>query len=89
MGKLYGGEGINGLNTAFLKAGANQTMLSLWSVNDAGTALTMQNFYKMVFSGADASSTLNEIKRAFIRGKAGDIGKQPYIWAPFILNGLN
>lgn len=89
IGKLYGGEGINGLNTAFLIAGSNATMLSLWPVDDAGTALTMQNlFKKVVRENAVSAETLNEIKRTFIKGGYGEQYRQPQFWAPFIYNGF-
>jgi CHAT domain-containing protein len=88
IGKLYGGEGINGLNSAFLVAGSNATMLSLWPVSDAGTALTMQNlFKKVVQENANTVETLNQIKRAFIKGDFGSEFKHPQFWAPFLYNG--
>ncbi|MEZ4968102.1 MAG: CHAT domain-containing protein [Flavobacteriaceae bacterium] len=89
LGKLYGGEGINGLNTAFLVAGSNATMLSLWPVNDAGTALTMQSlFTQVVQKNANTVKTLNRIKRAFINGDFGPSFKHPQFWAPFVYNGI-
>ncbi|MEZ4852784.1 CHAT domain-containing protein [Flavobacterium sp.] len=88
LGKLYGGEGINGLNSAFLIAGSNATMLSLWPVDDAGTALTMQNLFKnVVQQNANAATTLNKIKRSFINGDFGETYKHPQFWAPFLYNG--
>lgn len=88
VGKLYGGEGINGLNSSFLVAGSNATLLSLWPVDDAGTALTMQNlFKKIVQENAQASTTLNQIKRSFINGDFGERYKHPQFWAPFLYNG--
>jgi CHAT domain-containing protein len=88
VGRLYGGEGINGLNTAFLAAGSNATLLSLWPVDDAGTALTIQNlFKKIVQQNAPKVQTLSEIKRAFIRGDFGEQYKKPTFWAPFLYNG--
>ncbi|SHJ39161.1 CHAT domain-containing protein [Flavobacterium haoranii] len=88
IGKLYGGEGINGLNSAFLVAGSNATMLSLWPVSDAGTALTMQNlFKKVVQQNGNTTETLNQIKRSFIKGDFGSEFKHPQFWAPFLYNG--
>lgn len=88
VGKIYGGEGINGLNSSFLVAGSNATLLSLWPVDDAGTALTMQNlFKKIVQDNAKAPATLNQIKRSFIKGDFGENYKHPQFWAPFLYNG--
>lgn len=89
LGKLYGGEGINGLNSSFLVAGSNATLLSLWPVDDAGTALTMQNlFKKIVQQNAKAPETLNQIKRSFINGDFGERYMHPQFWAPFLYNGI-
>jgi CHAT domain-containing protein len=88
VGKLYGGEGVNGLNTSFLVAGSNSTMLSLWSVDDASTALTMQLLFRNIIqNNAKANVVLNDIKRAFINGDFGDRVKSPKFWAPFLYNG--
>ncbi|MCX7548730.1 CHAT domain-containing protein [Xanthomarina sp. F1114] len=88
VGKLYEGEGINGLNTSFLVAGSNSTLLSLWPVDDSGTALTMQLlFTNIIQNNLEANMVLNEIKRAFIKGEFGERGKSPKLWAPFIYNG--
>mgnify|MGYP005851136503 FL=1 len=88
VGKLYGGEGVNGLNNAFLIAGSNSTLLSLWPVDDASTATTMQILFKLIVEqNANASDSLNEIKRAFIKGNFGERTKSPQFWAPFLYNG--
>ncbi len=88
LGALVGGEGINGLNAAFLVAGANNTMLSLWPVNDYSTSLTMQNLFRMlIVDGRDAFTALNAIKRSMASGQAGEQFRAPKYWAPFLLNG--
>jgi CHAT domain-containing protein len=88
VGKLYGGEGVNGLNNAFLIAGSNSTMLSLWPVDDASTALTMQLLFKNIIqNNAKPNEVLNEIKRGFINGDFGESVKSPKFWAPFLYNG--
>jgi CHAT domain-containing protein len=46
LGKAATGEGVLGLQRAFLKAGARSTVTSLWRVNDAATGLLMQHFYR-------------------------------------------
>ncbi|GMQ31310.1 CHAT domain-containing protein [Algoriphagus confluentis] len=89
LGALVGGEGINGLNSSFLLAGANRTLLSLWPVNDFSTSLTMQNLFKRVIvDGEDPFVSLNLIKRALATGEGGDVFRHPKYWAPFLLNGI-
>lgn len=88
LGALVGGEGINGLNSAFLVAGANSTLLSLWPVNDYSTSLTMKNLFKMMLiNQVDSFTAINSIKRAMAKGEAGEEFKKPKYWAPFLLNG--
>ncbi len=45
-GRNVVGEGLLGLQRAFLKAGASSVIVSLWSVYDKSTALMMADFYK-------------------------------------------
>lgn len=88
LGALVGGEGINGLNSAFLISGANNTLLSLWPVNDSSTALTMKNLLKMIIvDNMDSFTAINIIKRSMATGMAGERLKAPLYWAPFLLNG--
>jgi len=88
LGKIYGGEGVNGLNSAILTAGANNTLLSLWPVNDAGTMIFMSLVYDNLHNQKqEVDEAINNAKRALLQGIAGENFKAPYIWAPFILNG--
>ncbi len=89
LGKLVGGEGINGLNSAFLVAGANATLLSLWPVNDASTAITMENVFKLIIKDNYApNQAVNAVKRAMATGQAGEKLTHPKYWAPFLYNGI-
>jgi CHAT domain-containing protein len=45
LGNTIGGEGVLGLQRAFLNAGARSTVTSLWKVNDAATSVLMERFY--------------------------------------------
>ncbi len=88
LGALVGGEGVNGLNSAFLVAGANNTLLSLWAVDDYGTALTMKNLFRLMLKeNMDSFEAINIIKRAMAKGEVGEKYSAPMYWAPFVLNG--
>lgn len=50
MGKLVTGEGLIGLQRAFLSAGASSVMVSLWSVFDRSTSVFMSDFYRSMLS---------------------------------------
>ncbi|MEG4025532.1 CHAT domain-containing protein, partial [Microcoleus sp. S13C4] len=46
MGQNVKGEGMVGLTRGFMYAGAQRVAVSLWSVDDEGTAVLMQKFYQ-------------------------------------------
>ena len=82
-GKLERGEGIMGLARAFLYAGAESVVASLWSINDKATSVFMQGFYKGLSQGKSKEEALQDAKLDMIESKY----KHPYYWAPFVLNG--
>jgi CHAT domain-containing protein len=83
-GKEVKGEGIVGLTRGFMYAGAKRVMVSLWSVSDQqGTPELMGRFYeKMLKEGLPPARALREAQLSMMRE-----GKEPYYWAPFILQG--
>ncbi|WP_126974346.1 CHAT domain-containing protein [Gynurincola endophyticus] len=87
LGKLVPGDGVAGLNHAFLMAGANATITSLWNVNDYATSVLVSRLYQKVFQDKkDYVKALNEVKREFIT--SGDPMLQLSLsWAPFIYTG--
>ncbi|HIB37333.1 CHAT domain-containing protein [Mesonia sp.] len=88
LGKVYKGEGVNGLNSALLTAGANNTLLSLWPVNDAGTMVLMTLVYNNLNqSKMSVEDAVNSAKREMLSGKYGAQFATPVIWAPFVING--
>jgi len=84
LGKIYKGEGIVGLSRALLYAGANNMVVSLWSVADRSTAELMVDFYGNVLQQNTYSQGLQKAKRKMIEQKTY---AAPYYWAPFILIG--
>ena len=46
LGKMLAGEGVIGMSWAFLYAGADSVLISLWNVNDASTAELMKLVYR-------------------------------------------
>ncbi|MCR9249355.1 MAG: CHAT domain-containing protein [bacterium] len=91
LGKLQAGQGVAGLNQAFISAGANSTITSLWAVNDYATSVLVSELYRLVFSeNKSFRKALNEVKRGFITGKYNkpniNLNNTGY-WAPFIYYG--
>lgn len=86
LGKIAQGEGIVGLSRALQYAGANNIMVSLWTVSDQSTAQIMIAFYKYYLSNRQYGyrAALQSAKRSLM---ASSDYSDPYFWAPFILIG--
>jgi CHAT domain-containing protein/Tfp pilus assembly protein PilF len=82
-GKLERGEGVMGLSRAFLYAGAESVVASLWSINDKATSVFMKHFYEGLSQGMSKEESLQSAKLEMI----GSQYKHPFYWAPFVLNG--
>lgn len=88
LGKLLKGEGMIGLTRAFMYAGADSVLVSLWSVNDLATAELMKSFYQHLKQGVKKDEALRRAKLSLIRGRR-PTWRHPYYWAPFTLIGQN
>lgn len=93
LGRLYAGEGLLGLTRSFLYAGARQALVSLWSVDDASTAILMERFYEGLARGLDAADALQDAKKR-LRDASSDVPgggdrayDHPFFWAAFVLVG--
>ena len=84
-GRIVHGEGLVGLSRAFFYAGARQVVSSLWRVPDQSTAELMGYFYEeMLTNGQDATKALRLAK---VRLRQNRRWRDPYFWAPFIVQG--
>lgn len=86
LGRLLYGEGIIGLTRAFLYAGADSVVVSLWNVNDIATASLMKSFYKHLNQGLSKDDALRQAKLEMLRSPQA-AWRHPYYWAPFVLVG--
>lgn len=86
LGQVLAGEGVMGLTRAFLYAGAQSVVASLWNVNDAATAELMKAFYRNVSRGQSRAEALRQAKLSLLRGSQ-PTWRHPYFWAPFIFAG--
>jgi CHAT domain-containing protein len=82
-GSLFGGEGIRGLSGAFMRAGAEFVLVSLWNVDDKATAVFMGDFYRFLAGGDSPARALARTKLQMI----GSGFRNPFYWAPFVLIG--
>lgn len=85
LGKIVRGEGLIGLTRALVYAGANNIIVSLWSVSDNSTAQMMVNLYQYIIQEQqDYPTALRQAKLDLIQ--SGNYAA-PYYWAPFVLIG--
>ncbi len=73
-GPLQDGVEIASAANYFLKGGAKAVMASLWSVDDASTSLTMQQFYKNLATGTPQkpmtkTEALRQAQLSLLQGK--------------------
>jgi len=83
LGEVQAGEGVMGLQRAFMVAGAEAIIMSLFKVSDDATQKLMVKFYeKWLATGNKRQSFLEakkEIREEFI---------DPIYWGPFIMIGM-
>jgi len=83
--KVQSLEGLLGLESAFLRAGAHQVVAALWDVNDAVTPKLVDDFYSEISKGKSAAAALSSAKRAMLHSKSKGFQNLPYYWAPLQL----
>ncbi len=76
------GQGVYGLRRAFLVAGAETVVMSLWKVNDETTRELMEAYYRHLLAGQGRACALREAMRELRASQP-----HPYYWAPFIALG--
>lgn len=88
LGRIIAGEGVVNLSHAFLRAGANATLVSQWRVLDWSTQQFMAATYRKVKAeGMSFVEATADVKREFIAGTFGERNPDPLRWAPFVYYG--
>lgn len=83
LGEIKLGDGMIGLNRAFMVAGAKRVGVTLWSVDDEATAEFMASMYKKaVQNGMNYEQAYRQTKAEF---KKSEYYSHPYYWAAFAL----
>jgi CHAT domain-containing protein len=83
LGDVKAGEGVYGLQRAFLVAGADALIMSLWKVDDAATQQLMTSFYSNWIK-------LGNKQKAFKQAQLQLMAKykEPYYWGAFVMMGM-
>ena len=84
LGEIQLGEGVYGLQRAFMMAGAKTIIMSLFKVSDEVTQELMITFYKQWL-------LTNDKRKAFLYAKKAikEKYKEPLYWGSFVMIGIN
>lgn len=66
VGQSRAGEGVFGLRRAFMMAGAQNLLMTLWPVSDEVTPKIMADFYKEALATRDAAGSLAKVQRDWL-----------------------
>jgi CHAT domain-containing protein len=83
LGDVKSGEGVYGLQRAFLVAGADALIMSLWKVDDAATQLLMTNFYNNWIKLGNKQKAFKQAQLQLMTKY-----KDPYYWGAFVMMGM-
>jgi CHAT domain-containing protein len=82
LGEVRTGEGVFGLQRAFILAGAKTLIMSLWKVPDRQTQELMVDFYRRILAGEGKAEALRQAQLA-MKEQYPD----PYYWGAFVCLG--
>jgi CHAT domain-containing protein len=83
LGDVKSGEGVYGLQRAFLVAGADALIMSLWKVDDAATQQLMTNFYTNWLKTGNKQRAFKQAQLQLMTKY-----KEPYYWGAFVMIGM-
>jgi CHAT domain-containing protein len=84
VGEVRNGEGVYGLRRAFVLAGAETLVMSLWPVSDYVSRQTMVAYYTGLRAGLGRGDALRQAKLAILKRPNR---RHPFYWASFIQSG--
>ena len=84
LGEIRNGEGVYGLRRAFVLAGAETLVMSLWSVSDYVTRELMTDYYKNLKLGLGRGAALRAVQIEMLKRPER---QHPFYWASFIQSG--
>jgi CHAT domain-containing protein/tetratricopeptide (TPR) repeat protein len=87
QGALSAGQGVYGLRRAFLVAGAETLVTSLWRVHDEVTGELMAMYYGKLLDKRKPGSRLGAMVEAMQELRTRPGRAHPYYWAPFLVIG--
>lgn len=86
LGEVTQGEGVYGLQRAFIVAGAKTLIMSMFKVDDTATQKLMVNFYQNWINTGNKRQSFIDAKKQL---RNEEDYKDPYFWGAFIMIGLD
>jgi CHAT domain-containing protein len=74
-----------GLAGVAVRSGARSTLATLWLVDDRGTSVLMENFYRQLTATQQTKAEV--LRQAQLALLQSEDYRHPYFWAPFVLVG--
>ncbi len=84
VGDVRNGDGVYGLRRAFVLAGAQSQLMSLWDVYDEGTKDLMIKYYQRLTNGEGRAEALRQVQLEMLNTEEY---RHPVFWAAFIPSG--
>jgi CHAT domain-containing protein/Tfp pilus assembly protein PilF len=84
VGEVRNGEGVYGLRRAFVLAGAESLVMSLWPISDFTTRELMTNYYRNLKQGMGRGEALRAVQLDMLKRNPK---LHPFYWANFIQSG--
>lgn len=84
VGEVRNGDGVYGLRRAFVLAGAESLLMSLWPVSDTWTERQMRSYYQNLKVGQGRGESLRLVQLGML---ARNPRLHPFYWANFIHSG--
>jgi len=84
IGEVKNGEGVYGLRRAFMSAGTETLVMSLWPVSDYVTRELMSGYYQGLRQGLGRGEALRQVQLGMLKRQNR---QHPFYWASFIQSG--
>lgn len=89
LGEIRNGEGLAGLREAFLQAGADAVIATLWKIPSEASVDLVSEFWKNVREDKSKSAALRQAQLAVLAKRRSGAGKSghPLFWGAFTYTG--